>query len=142
VLLMPRGNDLDRLERDLATAERRMMGAAAAAGRESLLESADAGYQERQDVHGKAYLPPKDGHQPPMERSGRLRRAYRVLASAGIGAWLLRLAEDTPYGRFLRDGTHKMEARQHIPRPDEPMPASWAARFKDKVDAAVARVWS
>lgn len=139
---MPRGDDLDRLQRDLATAERRMMSAAARAAQDALKASVEAGYELRQDVNGKPYKPAKDGHLPQMERSGVLRRAYRYLATAGGAAWLISVIERTGYGQFLRDGTRKMDPRQHIPRPEQPLPASWYARMKAGIDAAVARVWA
>lgn len=139
---MARGDDLERLERDLATAERRMMGAASHAASESLRHSVDAGYELRQDVHGKAYKPAKDGHLPPMERSKTLRNAYRFPVIEGLREWLVKIIERTPYGQFLRDGTYKMERRQHVPTPDEPLPPAWFARMKAGIDAAVARVMS
>lgn len=138
---MPRGDDLERLVRDMATAERRVMGAAARAVQTSLRESVDAGYQTRTDVNGKTYIPAKDGHLPQMEREGStLRRAYRYPITEGGRTWFVTIIERTPHGKFLRDGTYKMKPRQHIPMPEDALPPSWAANMKTSVDSSVARV--
>jgi hypothetical protein len=139
---MPRGDDLAQLVRNVATAERRVMGAAARATRDALRESVDAGFAQGHDVHGKSYPAPKDGHSPPMVRSGRLRAAYRYRIGEGTGAWTVTIAEATDYGQYLRDGTWKMDARQHLPRPEQPLPAAWLALMQQRVDAAVVRVMS
>ena len=139
---MPRGDDLAQLVHNVTTAERRVMGAAARATRDVLREQIDAGFAQGHDVHGKAYKPAKDGHTPPMVRSGKLRAAFRYRIGEGSGTWTVTIAEATDYGQYLRDGTWKMDPRQHILLPDQPLPASWLAAMKVKVDAAVARVMS
>lgn len=88
-------------------------------------------------MQGKPYLLPKDGHLPPMERSGALRRGYRYSVAAGALYWLIRVIERTPYGKYLRDGTPKMAPRQHIPRPGESIPARWDARIRPAIEGAV-----
>lgn len=134
---MPRGDDLAQLVRSVTTAERRVMGAAARATRDVLRESVDAGFAQSHDVHGKPYPAPKDGHAPPMIRSGRLRGAYRYTISGGGSFYRVRVAENTGYGEYLRSGTHKMAARQHLPQPGEPMPAAWDARERAALVPAV-----
>lgn len=134
---MPRGNDLERMQRDLSTAQRRVMGVAARAVEASLRESIDQGYQTGTDVNGKAYLPPKDGHLPPMIRSGKLRRAYRYSILIGALVYTIRASENTEHGEYLRDGTGKMRPRQHIPQPGSAMPAAWDSRARLAVTAAV-----
>lgn len=138
---MPRGDDLERLVRDMTTAERRVMSAAARAVQTSLRESVDTGYQTRTDVNGKTYIPAKDGHLPQMEREGStLRSAYRYSITEGGRTWFVTIIERTPYGQFLRDGTPKMKPRQHIPKPEDALPQSWFANMKIAVDSSVSRV--
>lgn len=134
---MPRGDDLERLIRNVTTAERRVMGAAARATRDVLRESVDAGFARGHDVHGAAYKPAKDGHAPPMVRSGRLRGDYRYTITGGGSFYRVRVGENTEHGKYLRDGTWKMEARKHLPQPGEPMPSAWDARERVALTAAV-----
>ena len=134
---MARGDDLERLVRNVTTAERRVMGAAARATRDVLRESVDAGFAQSHDVHGKPYPAPKDGHAPPMIRSGKLRRSYRYTITVSGSVYRVRTSENTDYGEYLRSGTHKMAARQHLPQPGEPMPAAWDARERVALTAAV-----
>lgn len=148
---MPRGSDMDKLLRGLDAAPERLMDSAATATASALRASADAGYRTRRDVHGKAYALPKDGHRPPMQRTGTLRRDYGTEIQAAGADRKVTLRTDTDaktgraYDEYLRDGTAKMEPRQHIPKPGEAMPASWDARAKRDQDAAVQkegrRVW-
>lgn len=129
-----------RMRQDLATAKRRVMGAAARATQTALRVATDRGYDERIDVQGKPYLRPKDGHMPPMERTRTLRRAYRYPIIEGAVLWLVKIIERTPYGQYLRDRTPKMDARQHIPKPDEAPPQRYDAAIRSGIDAAVRRV--
>lgn len=120
-----------------------MMSAAVRAGQESLRASVDSGYDNRVDVHGVTYIPAKDGHLPQMERAGStLRRAYRYAVTEGGRTWLITIRERTAYGEFLRDGTPKMKPRQHIPKPEEALPPSWAANMQTSIDSSVTRVMS
>ena len=137
---MSTGNDMARMRQDLATARRRVMGASARAAQQVLRAAVDSGYSERVDVQGKPYLRPKDGHMPPMERTGTLRRAYRYLISEGSSRWLVRIIERTPYGQYLRDGTPHMQPRQHIPKPQEALPRRWQRMLDGAVQAAVGRL--
>jgi len=137
---MPHGSDMTRMRQDLATAQRRVMGAAARAAQGSLRAAVDSGYSERVDVKGAAYLRPKDGHLPPMERTGTLRRAYRYLISEGAGRWFVRIVERTKYGEYLRDGTAKMAPRQHIPKPQESLPQRWQRLMEAAIQGAVQRL--
>ncbi len=136
---MPRGSDLDRLVRSLDTAETRVMGGAARAVQGALEQLVDAGYAKSRDVQAKPYLLPKDGHRPPMIRSGKLRGSYRYAIHTGALLWRVTVGEDTEYGEYLRDGTSKMKPRQHLPRPSEPLPPAWDAKVQRSVGAVVQR---
>lgn len=134
---------MDKLLRGLDAAPQRLMDAAAKATETALLQSADLGYKQRRDVHGKPYLLPKDGHRPPMERTGTLRRNYTADSrpTGGDRAVSLRTNTESSTGRkydeYLRDGTPQMEPRQHIPRAGEPMPSTWDTRAKRAQDKAM-----
>lgn len=137
---MSTGNDMARMRQDLTTARRRVMGVSARAAQQVLRVAVDSGYAERVDVQGKPYLRPRDGHLPPMERTGRLRSAYRYLISEGASQWLVTVLERTPYGQYLRDGTTKMQPRQHIPKPQESLPRRWQRMLDGAIQSAVARL--
>ena len=136
---MPRGDDLTQLVRNVTTAERRVMSAAARVTKDVLREMVDAGFAQGRDVHGAAYKPAKDGHTPPMVRSGKLRGAYRYAVQGGGSFLRVRVAENTDHGKFLRDGTWKMDPRKHLPQPAESMPAAWDARERAALAVAVPR---
>lgn len=136
---MSRGSDMDRLRRNLRAAPERIRSTATKAVLSALEKSVDSGYKTRTDVNGRPYLPPKDGHMPPMERTGELRKGYAYSAMAGALYILIKVVEYTKYGRYLRDGTPKMEPRQHIPRPFEALPPSWAARIQAGLGEAMRR---
>ena len=87
----------------------------------------DREFRQGVDITGKPFMPPKDGHRPPMERSGALRRSITVSAQASLRRWVVRLRSDTEYDHFLRDGTSRMQARRFIPRPGDPVPPAMDA---------------
>lgn len=143
---MAKGADMDRLIAGLEVAPQRLMDAAADATAASLRASADRGYQRRQDVNGRRYPRPKDGHMPPMERTGTLRSSYQTDIAPHGDDRTVTLREGTDYGQFLRDGTSKMEPRKHIPAPADNMPPTWDQGARRAQDRAVAqegrRVWT
>ena len=127
---MPRGTDMARLRQNLATADARLMSAAAGVVRDVLDTSIDGGFRQGRDVYGRAFKPAKDGHLPPMIRSGKLRRAVTVAVVPSPGDWLVRVVEDTDYGQYLRDGTYKMDQRRFIPTEGEALPKAWDRRIE------------
>lgn len=133
---MPTGSDLDRLRAYLVTAPARVMSVAARASRSALARSIDLGFQQGVDIHGKPYPAPKSGGTP-MEQTDKLRRAIKVDVIPGADVYRVRAHEETPYGIFLRDGTPKMDPRQFIPKPDEPLPSLWDARQRAAIERAV-----
>lgn len=133
---MPTGSDMARMRQDLATARRRVLAVCARATQKALQQATDAGYQERVDVNGKPYKPAADGSLPPMERSGDLRRAYRYpIADDSLS---VKIIERTTYGQYLRDSTPKMDARQHIPKPEERLPPRYDRAVSEGQAKAVA----
>jgi len=134
---MPRGTDMARLRQDLATAGARLMSAAAGVVRDVLDASIDGGFRQGRDVYGRAFKPAKDGHLPPMIRSGKLRRAIKVEIVPSPAEWLVTASEDTDYGQYLRDGTFKMDQRRFIPAQTEALPAAWDRRIQSGLRRAV-----
>jgi hypothetical protein len=134
---VPTGNDIERLRGDLATAPQRVMRAAAGAARSALARGIDQGFARRVDIHGKPYPEAKDRPGAPMDRTGTLREAIRVDVQPGLDAFKVRAHEETSYGVHLRDGTPSMQARQFIPRPEEPLPAAWDARVRGAIQGAI-----
>jgi len=124
---MPRGTDLQRLRSRCITAERRVMQGCARALVPVLSAELDREFRQGVDINGKPFLPPKDGHVPPMVRSGTLRRSITVSARASLRGWVVRLQSDTDYDHFLRDGTSRMQARRFMPRPGDPVPPAMDA---------------
>lgn len=134
---MPRGSDMARLRHDLTTAGQRLMAASAAVVRDVLDSSIDGGFRQGRDVYGRPFRPAKDGHLPPMMRSGKLRRAVKVEIVPSLSDWLVTASEDTDYGQFLRDGTFKMDQRRFIPGQQEALPPSWDRRIQSGLRRAV-----
>lgn len=143
---MPRGSDMERLLQNLRTAPDRVMDAATTATVKALKKSVDSGYEQRRDVNGKRYIPAKDGHMPQMERTGTLRNGYDYQTGENGNDRVIRVSTNTdaetgrPYDEYLRDGTPKMAAHKHIPRPGDPMPTAWDARVKTAQAAAIRRL--
>lgn len=136
---MPHGSDMDRLARDLASAPERAIGAAASAAQKALKVAVDSGYRDRKDIHGKTYIPAKDGHLPQMDRTGKLKGSYNYDIRRDSRGATIRVSEDTSYGQYLRDGTEKMKPREHIPKSGDPMPARWDALVRPAIERAIKR---
>lgn len=136
---MPRGNDIARMRQRCATAEQRIMPRCAKAAAGAIASAIDAEFRTGRDIDGERFKAPKDGHRPPMVRSGALRRSIHVSAQASLHAWRIRSGSSTDYDRFLRDGTSKMEPRKFIPRPGEPMPRAWALAVQGRISRIVAQ---
>jgi len=136
---MPRGTDIQRLRSRCITAERRVMQGCARALVPVLSAELDREFRQGVDVMGKPFEPPKDGHRPPMVRSGTLRRSITVSARASLRGWVVRLRSDTDYDHFLRDGTSRMQARRFIPRPSDPVPPAMDALIVRTMQRVVER---
>lgn len=127
---LQRGGFLQRQAARMREAPRRVH---AAVGRK--VEAAvDALIQEQFDTatdpHGRPYLPPKDGHLPPMTRSGDLRRGMKAHARSEPGAIRVSVTADQEYAKYLQYGTRRM--RQRLVVPNGPL----AQRWRDAILAA------
>jgi len=136
---MPRGNDIARMRQRCATAEQRIMPRCAKAAAEAIAAAVDAEFRKGRDIDGERFLLPKDGHRPPMVRSGALRRSINVSARASLHAWRIRAGSETAYDTFLRDGTSKMDPRKFIPKSGEPMPRAWDVAVSSRIDRIMAQ---
>ena len=109
--------------------------------REIVLRLIDGGYVAGTDPYGKAWKPPKDGHTPPMIRSGKLRGGYtvRIVKTGNVG-YSIEINNTMHYSEFLQKGTSRMEARLHAP--GAALPPVYKALFKQCYDEAIARWWA
>lgn len=67
------------------------------------------------DPYGVPYLPPKYATNPPMVRTGALRRGLGVRVASGWGGITVTVTSDQEYARYLQTGTRRMEARRIVP---------------------------
>lgn len=137
---MPTGDDIARMKRDMQTIEHRLMVAASSAMRDVLEQSIDSTFSQGKDVSGRAFKLPKDGHRPPMIRSGRLRRSVTVSVIPSPVMWIVRAEEDTDYGQYPNQGTSRMDARQFMPYKWQSLPAAWDAKAQRAIAERTARV--
>jgi phage gpG-like protein len=103
--------------------------AAATAIEAALTNLVDERFQDRAAPNGTPWAPrkPPTGSWPILEKTGRMRRSFKVVATAAQ----VKVLNDTEYLKFHQTGTSKMVARPVLPTGD--MPPEWDRR----VDAAV-----
>lgn len=102
-------------------------------------ELIDAGIAAARDPYGTPYPQPKDGHSPPMQRSGDLRSGYSVeVVSVGAGL-SLRISNVEAYARWLQQGTASMKARLQVPTAARGLPTAWRRAFEEAYRNAVER---
>jgi hypothetical protein len=94
----------DRIHRDM---ERRV--------RETAEELLEEQFASGRNPYGQPYPPPKDGHLPPMVRTGRLRRGLRVVVSSSADGISLSVQSEAPYAQYLQSGTRRMAPRRIVP---------------------------
>lgn len=150
-------DDLAKLARRLTVLRARLMPQLASEVARSLKAATLWGYARRQDVNGKPYPLPKDGHRPPMLRSHTLRNSVNAGPVRRGGQWggaVRTHVEGSgaftgkpvgPYDEYLRSGTPKMAAREHLPSPGQTPPPRYMAllnanvggELRNSVDRAV-----
>lgn len=108
----------------------RLMPQIARACADGLQAAAAWGFVSRRDIYGRPYQVPRDGHLPPMERSGALRSSYVAGPRRQGGAWEGVLRNPQPHADWLRSGTPRMDPREHMPSPGQTLPPRWE-RFID-----------
>lgn len=140
-LTQPPGQPLRRMATMLREAPRYVQMEAATAIAAGVLRLIDGGYVAGTDPYGKAWKPPKDGHTPPMIRSGKLRGGYtvRIVKTGNVG-YSIEINNTMHYSEFLQKGTSRMEARLHAP--GAALPPVYKALFKQCYDEAIARWWA
>jgi hypothetical protein len=130
---------LRRLALRLREAPRKIQQQAAAEIRADTLALIDAGFDARSDPYGTAWPPPRDGHSPPMERTGDLRRGFRCRVVPGGAGLSIEISNVEDYARWLQRGTPDMVARLTVPTSGGGLPARWRQRYEAAYRAAVER---
>ncbi len=141
ILKRPPGEPLKRIATTLREAPRYVQQEAAEAIARGITMLIDKGFIDGSDPYGKAWRPPKDGHTPPMIRTGKLRASYtvRVVKTGSVG-YSVEISNAQRYSGFLQKGTSRMEARMHVP--GAALPPVYKALFKQCYDDAIARWWT
>ena len=86
------------------------------------------------DPYGKPWKPPKDGGKT-MDRTGDLRRGFRVeVVGNGLG-FSVRITNSQDYAKWLQSGTSRLDARKTVP--DAVMPPSYRKIFADAYRNAI-----
>lgn len=129
---------LRRLALRLREAPKRIQRAAAGEIRQETLKLIDEGFSAHADPYGNAWPPPKDGHMPPMERTGDLRRGFRCRVVPGGAGLSLEITNAEDYARWLQRGTENMLARLTVPPAGRPLPATWRQRYEAAYQRAIA----
>ena len=137
----PPGQPLKRMALALREAPRYVQQEAANEIARGILRLIDQGFISGADPYGAAWKPPKDGHTPPMIRSGRLRRGYdvKVVRTGSVG-YSVQITNSAPYAGYLQKGTGRMAPRQHVP--GSTLPTPYRELMKSAYDAAIARWWA
>ena len=140
-LKQPSGQPLRRMATMLREAPRYVQQEAANEIARGILKLIDQGFVSGADPYGTAWRPPKDGHIPPMIRSGKLRRSYNVkVVRTGSVGYSIEITNSTAYAGFLQKGTSRMAARPQVP--GAALPTVYRNLFKECYDAAIARWWA
>ena len=79
------------------------------------------------DPYGKAWLPPKDGHTPPMIRTGTLRDSIKVTVVKGANGLEVSVRSSADYAKWLQNGTWKMKPRLIVPGS---LPGHWRDAYR------------
>lgn len=106
---------LERAARLLEEAPRAIHDAVALDLERSLAGVIDQQFTTATDPQGVGYLAPKDGHSPPMQRSGALRAGIGVRCASEWGGVSVTVSSDRPYAAFLQGGTSRMAPRRIVP---------------------------
>lgn len=94
------------------------------------------GFATGKDPYGKAWLPPKDGHSPPMVRTGTLRASIKVTVVKGANGLEVSVRSTAEYARYLQNGTWKMKPRLIVPGS---MPGHWRDAYRIVFEDALER---
>ena len=88
------------------------------------------------DPYGKPWLPPKDGHTPPMVRTGTLRDSIKVTVVKDVNGLEVSVRSSADYAKFLQNGTWKMKPRLIAPGS---LPGHWRDAYKIVFEMALER---
>ena len=134
--VQPRYGAVPRRLRELKRGDIR---AAAARGAVAALENLiDERFEARADPSGSPWAPrkPPTGSWPILERTGKMRRGFKVIATAAQ----MKVLNDRPYLQYHQTGTSRMVARPVLPNGD--MPPEWERRIDSAMSNAIDRFFS
>lgn len=131
--VQPRYSDIPRRLRELKRGDiRRAASVAVGAAVENLI---DEQFEARAAPTGTPWAPrkPPTGSWPLLEKTGRMRKAFKVRATSAQ----LTVTNSTEYLQYHQSGTSRMVARPVLP--EGPMPDGWTRRIDTAVSDAVDR---
>lgn len=97
-------------------------------------------FRSKTDPYGAAWKPPKDGGKT-MDRTGRLKRGFDVVASPTGEGISIRVTNEQEYAHWLQDGTRRMEPRRMVPMGGS-LPDKWDKVFAEAYKAAFLKWFS
>ena len=131
--IQPRYGAVPRRLRELKRGDVRR---AAAQGAKAALENLiDERFEERAAPGGTPWAPrkPPTGTWPILEKTGRMRRSFKVVATSAQ----LKVLNDTEYLKFHQTGTSRMVARPVLPNGE--MSPEWERRIDAAMSDAIDR---
>lgn len=131
--VQPRYGAVPRRLRELKRGDIRR---AAAVGAVSALENLiDERFQDRAAPGGTPWAPrkPPTGTWPILEKTGRMRRSFKVMATSAQ----LKVLNSTEYLKFHQTGTSRMVARPVLPNGE--LPPDWERRIDAAMSDAIDR---
>jgi hypothetical protein len=129
----PRYSDLPRFLRELQSGTIRQAASRAAA--DAITNLIDERFVDRAAPSGSPWAPrkPPTGSWPILERTGAMRRGFKVMATAAQ----LTITNSTDYLKYHQTGTANMPARPVLPT--GAMPPEWTRRIDSAVHNAIDR---
>jgi hypothetical protein len=130
-LVQPRYGAIPRRLRELQRGEIRR--AASRAIEQAVTELIQNQFDERRAPDGTPWAPrkPPTGTWPLLEKTGKMRRGFKVIASASQ----LKVLQSQPYLKFHQEGTSRMVARPVVPG------ANLTPEWQEYIDVSVAQAF-
>lgn len=129
---------LRRLAVACSYAPRRIREDAAGKLTEKYAELVDAGFDAAADPYGKAWKPPADAANKPLQRSGKLRAGFKFKVVPTASGLSVSVSNTQAYAIWVQRGTDRMEARMMLPGKE--LPESWKKAARE-VYAEATRRW-
>lgn len=130
---------LRKIERYLREAPQRIHVDFAKRAEIAIKDLLDEQFQKGIDPYGQPYIPPKDGHTPPMVRTRALWRGLRVRVTSTPDGIHIVVDGDQEYSKYLQEGTRHMLPRMIVPGRNMLAPR-WRERLNREASETV-RAW-